>query len=56
MFADRENKNLIRAGALVLICCLLLIYVPGGLASLRISLTPWSTSPAPTLKPEGAKT
>ena len=32
MFADRENKNLIRAGALALICCLLLISVPGAAA------------------------
>jgi pilus assembly protein CpaC len=32
MFADRENKNLIRAGALVLICCLFLTYVPGAAA------------------------
>lgn len=32
MFADRENKNLIRAGALALICCLLLISAPGAVA------------------------
>ena len=32
MFADRENKNLIRAGALVLICCLFLISAPGAAA------------------------
>src|SRR6202050_330177 len=32
MYADRENKNLIRAGALVLICCLLLMSAPGAAA------------------------
>jgi len=32
MYADRENKNLIRAGALVLICCLFLMSAPGAAA------------------------
>ena len=48
----KDYQDLVYGTALIL----LLIYVPGGLASLRISLTRWSTSPAPTLKPEGAKT
>jgi branched-chain amino acid transport system permease protein len=48
----KDYQDLVYGTALIL----LLIYVPGGLASLRISLTRRSTSPAPTLKPEGAKT
>ena len=48
----KDYQDLVYGTALIL----LLIYVPGGLASLRISLTRRSTSAAPTLKPEGAKT